>query len=393
MPEAETLTTAVKRLAMEAGFARVGIATPDPIETDAIYRDWLDAGHAAEMDYLRQHIEKRHDPRLLLPGTQSILSLAVSYQPAAPETRPAIARYARGRDYHKALKQRAHRLCDAIRKIAPEFEGNAFVDTAPVAERALAARAGLGWVGKNGLLIIPELGNAVLLAEIFCNLPLQPDQPLQPDPNTNPKIALPPNPPPKPVLCSKAKIRITPPNTQTAPSSPQSLDPATNPSCGTCRKCLDACPTGALIRPGVLDARKCLSYLTIEHRTEIPKNHWPALGPLAFGCDACLTACPHHNAPPGDPELLAATATPENEPSLHTILAWSESDWDQATRGKALRRASYAMFLRNAILAAGNSNNPALRPLLLALQKNPDHAHLKNELQWAIQHLPTPKNP
>lgn len=336
MPEAETLTAAVKRLALEAGFARVGIATPDPIETDAIYRDWLDAGHAAEMDYLRQHIEKRHDPRLLLPGTQSILSLAVSYHPAAPEARPAIARYARGRDYHKALKQRAHRLCDAIRKIAPEFEGNAFVDTAPVAERALAARAGLGWVGKNGLLIIPKLGNAVLLAEIFCNLPLTPD---------------------------------TPETSQ----------------CDSCRQCLDACPTGALQGDGTLDARKCLSYLTIEHRTEIPKNHWPALGALAFGCDACLTACPHHNAPPGDPELLAATATPENEPSLHTILAWSESDWDQATRGKALRRASYAMFLRNAILAAGNSNDPTLRPILQALQQNPNLTHLKNELQWALQ--------
>ena len=198
---------------------------------------------------------------------------------------------------------------DAIRETEPSFEGKAFVDSGPLFERRLAERAGVGFRGLNGCLITQEYGSYVLLCEIVCNLPLTPADP-------------------PPMTCQQ---------------------------CGQCQR---ACPTGAILDRGLIDARLCRSYLTIEHRGEIAPEYWPKMGGCVFGCDVCQQICPHNvGAGMGDPEL-SATAPSLMKISLARILAWTEADWDAATQGTAVRRATYPMLLRNAAIAAGNVGTP-----------------------------------
>ncbi|MBT3202309.1 MAG: tRNA epoxyqueuosine(34) reductase QueG, partial [Phycisphaerales bacterium] len=249
------------------------------------------------------NIEKRNRPSLLVPGAASVLVLAVSYAPGGDDSAPSepgyIARFARGRDYHKVLKRRCITLMDRLRQIAPDFDGRAFVDTAPVMERSLAAASGLGWIGRNGCLIAGELGSYVLLCEIISNLPLTPGQPVE-------------------------------------------------SACGDCDACIRACPSGALGSDGLVDSRKCLSYLTIEHRGDINDGLLRANRGL-YGCDLCQEVCPHNRGlRAGDPELTSWSG-PEIE--LDAVASWTSDDWDQATRGRAIRRAKYEMFLRNAAAA------------------------------------------
>jgi epoxyqueuosine reductase len=314
----EALTSRVKQWAGECGFARMGVAAVGPVAHADVFRAWLGSGYHADMSYLAEHVEERMNPAKLLDGAMSVICLAASYAPGGdePDADAFIARYARGRDYHKVLKKRAHALCDRIRAETPSFVGRAFVDAAPVAERNLAVAAGLGWIGRNGSLIVPGLGSYVLLAEIVCNLPLRPDEPRQ-------------------------------------------------SGCGDCSKCLAACPTGAIVEPGVIDARRCISFQTIEHRGEIPPDLWPLLGACVFGCDACQAVCPHNRRRvAGDAELRA----PDNvDPlTLRDILSWTKDDWNCATQGRSLRRADRRMFLRNAIIAAGNAGDPSLLPFVEA---------------------------
>ncbi len=332
----DALTSQVKELALASGFARAGVAPAGPVEHGEAFRAWLDAGYHAGMDWLRENIEVRLHPERLLDGARSVICLAASYAPAEdePATDAFIARYARGRDYHKVLKKRAHVLCDRIRDIIPSFVGRAFVDTAPLAERSLAVAAGLGWIGKNGSLIVPGLGSYVLLAEIVCNLSLRPDTPR--------------------------------PN-----------------GCGDCEKCIAACPTGAIVAEHTIDVRRCLSYQTIENRGEIPADLWPRLGNCVIGCDACQAICPHNRRNVvGDAELISP---PGSVPlSLREILAWTQSDWDRVTRGRAFRRAEYRMFLRNAILAAGHSRDAALLPLL---ERHTADETLQPYVTWARKRI------
>jgi len=384
-------------MAREAGFARVGVARADISFDESGYRAWLSAGRHGDMAYLARSVAERHAPGQLVEGARSIICLALSYAPGAlprhghlgneqgllpgrdgratltgdaHATSVAagdgiIAHYARGRDYHKVLKQRCRRLMDALRAIEPSFAGRAFVDTAPIAERQLAAAAGLGWIGRNGCLIADGLGSYVVLCEIICNLPLSPDEPCRRD-------------------------------------------------CGDCRLCIDACPTGAIVADGVVDARLCRSYLTIEHRGGIGPALWPKMGSCVFGCDACQAACPHNTGvPPGDDELTCPEpvegacpepvegacpepvegACPEPvegaqphgsvaELTIAEVLTWSEADWDAVTRGSAMRRATYEMFIRNTVLAAGNSGDCALIAPVTALQTR--RADLADEIAWAL---------
>ncbi len=365
-----SLTAAVKRIAGEEGFARVGIVAAGVSFDDSAYRSWLAAGRHASMAYMSRDVDKRYNPGQLVEGASSIICLAISYAPAsswhghpghasqghpapAPQLlqdgteltsagedthapREIIARYARGRDYHKVLKQRCHRLMDRLRDIEPGFTGRAFVDTAPIAERSLAVAGGLGWIGRNGCLIAPRLGSYVVLGEIICNLPLVADRP--------------------------------------CPEVPD--------GCGDCRACIDACPTGAIVADGVIDARLCRSYLTIEHRQAIDQAMWPKMAPCVFGCDACQAACPHNQGlPPGNEEVIGPRAEVA-ELTIADVLGWSVDDWDAATRGSAMRRETYEMFLRNAVLTAGSSGDADLAgPLTLLSGSRPE---LADEIAWAI---------
>ncbi len=303
MSSAKQLAGAIKAMAREAGFAAVGIASPRAALKADTFARWIEQGDHADMAYMARDVATRHHPASLVAGARSVISLAVSYAPAEPLAGDAfVARYARGRDYHRVLKKRAHRLMDRLREIEPSFEGRAFVDAGPIAERSLAAAAGIGWIGRNGCLIVPRLGSYVVLCEIVFNLSLAADEPVPSD-------------------------------------------------CGDCDRCVQACPTGALQADGLVDARRCRSYLTIEHRGEIVPELQSMMGNCVFGCDVCQEVCPHNqDAPPGDPEL----ATPREgvgDLSIDDILNWSQADWDAATRGSAMRRATYEMWLRNARLA------------------------------------------
>jgi epoxyqueuosine reductase len=348
------LTARVKQLARQAGFARVGVASAQRLDGEARYRRWLEQGRHGAMAYLERNIPMRFDPRCLVEGAGSVIVLAASYaappprqqvaqagaSPAAGLPAPAlgsISLYARGRDYHRVLKKRCHGLMDRLRELEPGFEGRAFVDSAPLSERSVAAAAGLGWIGRNGCLVVPRLGSWVFLAEIVCNLPLVPGSPIQ-------------------------------------------------PQCGDCRACIEACPAPALPGDGTLDARRCVSALTIEHRGPIEEDCRPALGNRIFGCDICQKVCPH-NAPAaaGDPALSAATCSPTVE--LRTVLAWTSDDWDAFTRGSARRRGNLQTWLRNAVIAAGNSGDASLAGALRELSGR--QPALAQEIDWALGRLET----
>ena len=306
MARRDEITAAVKKLAMEAGFARVGIASVDADLHAEQFRKWLARGYHADMAYMKRNVANRLAPALLVDGARSVICLAVACGGGDARAGDAfVARYARGRNYHKVLKKRCRHLMDQIRGIAPEFAGRAFVDSGPVAERALAAAAGLGWIGRNGCLVAPGLGSYILLCEIICNLALAPDGPIA-------------------------------------------------SQCTDCNACVSACPTGAIVEDGLVDSRRCISYLTIENRGEIAPDLRPLMGTRVFGCDTCQEVCPHNrDLPAGDSELAAA-GPPLGGAGIADILTWRAEDWDRATRGSAARRATYEMLLRNARIAAAN---------------------------------------
>jgi epoxyqueuosine reductase len=282
------------------------------------------------------HLDKRLRPDLLVPGARSVICLAVGYAPRDEPAPGIIARYARGKDYHDVLRARCKALMKRIGKAAPDFRGRAFVDSAPIMERTLAASAGVGWIGRNGCLIVPNLGSYVVLCEIVCNLPLTPDAPV-PD------------------------------------------------GCADCRACVAACPTGAIQEGGLIDARGCVSYLTIEHRGDIEQEHWPRMGCRVFGCDACQEACPRNRELPAGAAELLGQAAPLGGAGLADILRWTEREWDAATRGSAVRRAKLPTLLRNAVIAAGNSGDPSLAPPLSELAlRLPELAKI---VRWALDRL------
>ena len=273
----------------------------------------------------------------------------MGYAPRRAESQPKtagaaiVARYARGRDYHDVLKERCRLLADRIRQIAPEFEGRAFADSAPLAERSLAVAAGLGWIGRNGCLIVPQMGSYVVLAEIICNLKLEPDKPIE-------------------------------------------------HGCGDCDACIRACRTGAILANSLIDGRRCLSYLTVEHRGQIAPELRQRWGSHIFGCDDCQNACPHNRiTPPGDSELVQPPRSCAGGPGLlherelSDLLSWCEGDWHAATDGCATRRATFEMFLRNTILAAAAGGDESLvEPLRQLSDRQPQLGEL---ISWALARL------
>ncbi len=302
----ERLVEAVKRFATQVlGFDLVGIAPAAPPPTAEHLSTWLARGHHATMGYLARTAAVRADPRRLLPGARAVICVAVSYHDPfdAGELCPSpefalVARYARRCDYHQLLRRRLLRLGAWLVAHRPGSTVRAAVDTAPVLEKALAAQAGLGWIGRNTLLVNRSLGSELLLGEVVTDLPLKPDVP-------------------------------------------------SASGCGTCRACLDACPTGALVAPFHLDARRCIAYRTLEDRGAILPEVGPGTAPYLAGCDLCQLACPYNARAPWrrDPEL-APRADLAFLP-LATLHRLDEAGWRQLRRGTPLERLSFAMMRRN----------------------------------------------
>ena len=298
-----TLTGSVKALALELGFDRVAIGPPAPTHGDALRR-WVQAGHAGSMGYLERRLEERLDPARVLPGARAAICVALNYyqgEPADPSWRP-VARYAWGRDYHEVIGPRLERLAAHLAEAAGA-RSRGYVDTGPLLERDLAARAGLGWVGKNTMLLHPELGSWFFIGVLLTTADLAMDAPL-PD------------------------------------------------RCGTCRACLDACPTEAFVAPYVLDSRRCISYLTIEHRGEIDPALQPGLAGWQFGCDVCQTVCPWNRKAP---ESRHRDFLPEHAyPGADAVARMADEEVRAVFRGSAMLRAKPAGLRRNALIYQQN---------------------------------------
>ena len=340
----QPLADAIGRWGRALGFDEVGVADTDLGADEARLLDWLAAGRHGAMDYMARHGSTRARPAALVPGTLRVITARMNYLPPAARppsevlanpTRAYVARYALGRDYHKVLRRRLARLVEQIRRAADGFAFRAFTDSAPVLEVALAAKAGLGWRGKHTLLLTRGQGSWFFLGEIYTDLPL-------------------------PV---------------TAPGSGH---------CGRCRACIDACPTQAIVAPYQLDARRCISYLTIEHPGPIPLELRPAIGNRIYGCDDCQLACPWNR-------FARTTELPDfavrdglDDPDLATLFGWTEAEFARATEGSAIRRIGYERWSRNLAVALGNAPPaPALTAALAARADDPSPL-VREHVAWAL---------
>jgi epoxyqueuosine reductase len=345
--DAAALLIDIRRWAADLGFARIGVANIDLAVDEAHFQDWLRAGFAGEMQYMSRHGVKRSRPAELLPGTVSCLSARMDYWPQAAADAAAtladgsvayVSRYALGRDYHKLLRTRLQKLCDRVAEAVGPFGYRVFADSAPVLEKALARNAGLGWIGKHTNLIDPGAGSYFFLGEIYLDLDLPRD----------------------------------------APASAH---------CGSCSACLPACPTGAIVAPYRLDARRCISYLTIELKGTIPLEFRRAIGNRVYGCDDCQLVCPWNKFARPTQAADFAVRHGLDHSQLVDVFAWSEADFADKTRGSAVRRIGYERWLRNVAVALGNA--PTSPEVLAALRARADHASplVREHVQWAlVQH-------
>jgi epoxyqueuosine reductase len=339
----QELTRQIKDKALDLGFDLVGIAPVQDSPELAFLERWLDAGYAGDMHYLRRNLDRRRDIQQVVPGAQSVVVCGLNYDTAYPYSteqedanRGWIARYAWGADYHDAMQDKLAQLQAFVVDLAPS-DGKFYVDTGPVVERVYAKYAGLGWFGKNTCTLNQRLGSWILLGELILTIPLHYDQP--------------------------------------------TLD-----HCGTCTRCMDACPTDAILEPYVLDSRRCISYLTIELKGSIPEDFRPQIGRHIFGCDICQDVCPWNR------KRVLATAEAvqprpaQVHPSLAEMARLTPAAFKQRFHGTPLERTKRRGVLRNVCVAMGNSGNPAFIPLLEELARD-DEALIREHAAWALAQL------
>ena len=343
----DELATQIRLWGRELGFQQVGIADIDLTLAEQRLDDWLANGYQAGMDWMAAHGRKRSRPADLEPATLRVISLRMDYLPADsaamevlgnPE-KAYISRYALGRDYHKLIRKRLGKLAEQIRHAVKDSElARAFVDSAPVMEKPLAEKAGLGWQGKHTLIINRKAGSWFFLGEIYTDLPLPVDQ------------------------------------------------PASN-HCGSCSACIDICPTAAIIGPYQLDAGKCISYLTIENKGAIPAELRPLIGNRIFGCDDCQLVCPWNRFARHSDESDFKPRHGLDQASLLELYMWSEEEFLQRTEGSPIRRSGYAGWLRNLAVALGNG--PASTQVIAALQqrRNDGSDMVREHVEWALARL------
>ncbi|MDB5355354.1 MAG: 4Fe-4S ferredoxin, iron-sulfur binding protein [Phycisphaerales bacterium] len=308
----QALAAKIKAKAHELGFDLVGVASAEPPQRGEYFRRWLDEGQAGTMHYLADRFEERTHPAAYLGGAQSVVCVAMNYhahlEPTSLEQQShqgRIARYALGDDYHEIIKDRLYDLADWIRETVPGARTRCGVDTVPVMEKELAARAGIGWVGKNTCVINPRLGSWLLLGEVLTTIPLPADEPAA-------------------------------------------------DHCGSCTRCLDACPTGAITAPYQLDARRCISYLTIEHRGEIAGEFKPQIGDWLYGCDVCQDVCPHNRQAPVAADPALQPRFPTGVLDVRDVMNWDEDAYRANLRHSAMKRVKLPVLQRNAAIVAEN---------------------------------------
>jgi epoxyqueuosine reductase len=312
----------IKSKASELGFDLCGIAAADDYPELNFLPEWLECGYAGEMAWMARTADRRADVRAVIPGARSVIMTGTiyntnrPYSADAPDDVARISRYAWGDDYHGVIGKRLEALLAWMHDVSPEpFDGRAYVDTGPVQERVYAQYAGLGWIGKNTCLINPEAGSWLFLGEIICTLPLDADT--------------------------------------------QGLE-----RCGSCTKCIEACPTGALVGPGVLDSNRCLSYLTIERRGEIPVEHREAMGTHVYGCDICQEVCPYNQPPPQSTDAAWQPRAGFDLPRLVELWRRPDAELRRMMRGSAMTRAKLTGLRRNLAVAIGNSGDAEAAALL-----------------------------
>jgi epoxyqueuosine reductase len=345
VPDYSALAARIKDWGMELGFAQVGIATTELGDDETHLLDWLAQGRHGEMDYMARHGTKRSRPADLHAGTVRVISVRMDYDP--PGARDGweviddpelgfVSRYALGRDYHKLVRARLQKLADRITNEIGPFGYRAFSDSAPVLEKALARNAGLGWIGKHTNLINRRAGSWFFLGELYTDLPLPADK-------------------------------------------------AESDHCGTCVRCIEVCPTRAIVGPQRLDARRCISYLTIELRGSIPLELRPLIGNRIYGCDDCQLACPWNKFARKSVEPDFAVRHGLDGAALVDLFGWNEADFLARTEGSAIRRIGHEQWLRNIAVAMGNA--PRNTAIIEALQSRAEHpsALVREHVAWALQ--------
>ena len=347
----QALATHIKSWGRELGFQELGISDTELSTEEAQLQAWLDRGYHGEMDYMARHGVARARPAQLVPGTLRVISVRMNYVAAdakeswavmADDEAAFISRYALGRDYHKVLRARLQALATRIEGAVGEFAYRVFTDSAPVMEVALARKAGLGWRGKHTLLLSRDAGSMFFLGELYTNLPLP-------------------------------------------------TDGDTSEHCGTCQKCIDICPTRAIVAPYQLDARRCISYLTIEHPGAIPEEFREAMGNRIYGCDDCQLVCPWNKYAQLAAETDFEIRNQLDDVKLVELFAWTENEFNERLAGSAIRRIGHERWLRNIAVALGNGLRGALpderkTALRAALLQRADDASalLREHVQLAL---------
>lgn len=341
----EKLATDIKRWGKQLGFDEVGIADIDLREHEQHLNRWLDQGMQGEMDYMHKHGSKRSHPEQLVDGTQRVISVRLDYAPADINAAEQvldqsdigyISRYALGRDYHKVMRKKLQQLAERINQEIGDFGYRAFTDSAPVLEKALAEKAGLGWIGKHSNLLDSKTGSWFFLGELYVDLPLPADS------------------------------------------------AATN-HCGSCRKCIDICPTQAIVAPYSVDARRCISYLTIELKGAIPEEFRAAMGNRIYGCDDCQFVCPWNKFAQTTRQADFTPRAQLTDRKLSELFCWNEETFLQRTEGTAIRRIGYAAWLRNVAIALGNAEPDDGIISLLQSRLADVPAMVREHIEWAIE--------